>query len=179
MPRGPDNPHGNAFRAEATLLATETAGQALGRTRPRPASGGSSTRAARTASGEPVAYRLVPGRELPAVRAARRRGDAAAPASLTHHLWVTPYRAEERYPGRRLSEPAPRRRRPAALDRRRSRHRGHRPGRSGTSSRHNHVPAAGRLAGDAGLLDRLPCSSPTASSAATRRWTCRRRSSSL
>ena len=48
-PRGPENPHGNAFRAEATLLATEKRRRGGASTRRRRGSGGSSTRPRRTA----------------------------------------------------------------------------------------------------------------------------------
>jgi primary-amine oxidase len=96
IPTGPENPHGNAFRAETTLLATETEAQrsvsgATGRfwrvVNPR--------RSNRL--GQPVAYRLVPGENCPPfvqpdARILRRA------AFATHHLWVTPFAADERYP---------------------------------------------------------------------------------
>lgn len=96
VPRGADNPHGNAFRAEATLLATEQEA--------RRSTNGASARFWRIVNpgsknqlGEPVGYRLVPGENCPAFAQAdasvlRRAG------FVTHHLWVTPFRAEERYP---------------------------------------------------------------------------------
>ena len=96
LPPGSDNPHGNAFRAESTLLATERDAQ-------RSVNGGTS-RFWRIANpnrknrlGQPVAYRLVPGENCPALAqpdaAVMRRAGFAA-----HQLWVTPYRADERYP---------------------------------------------------------------------------------
>jgi primary-amine oxidase len=96
LPRGKDNPHGNAFRAEATLLATEKAAQrdtnaAMARFW-RVVNPGSLNRL-----GRPVAYRLVPGENCPAFAQAdasvRKRAGFAS-----HHLWVTPYAAAERYP---------------------------------------------------------------------------------
>ena len=96
LPPGPDNPHGNAFVAEPTLLATELAA----RRRVDPASGrhwliandGSPNRL-----GEPVGYRLKPGENGllfadPKSSVARRAGFAA------HHLWVTPYDPDENFP---------------------------------------------------------------------------------
>src|SRR5262249_43338093 len=96
LPLGKDNPHGNAFRAEATLLATEKAAQ-------RSVNAATArfwrvvNPARKNRLGQPVAYRLVPGENCPAFAQAdasvRRRAGFAS-----HHLWVTPYRAEERYP---------------------------------------------------------------------------------
>ena len=68
--------------------------------------------------GQPVGYRLVPGENAVPVRAARC-GRAEAGGLHHEHLWVTPYDAERALRGRRLPEPASRRRRPAGLDRRR------------------------------------------------------------
>lgn len=96
LPRGAANPHGNAFRAEATLLATEKQAQ-------RSVSA-ASARFWRVVNpnrknrlGQPVAYRLVPGENCPAFAqadaAVRKRAGFAS-----HHLWVTPYHAAERYP---------------------------------------------------------------------------------
>lgn len=96
LPPGPGNPHGNAFRAEATLLATEKEAQ-------RSVNGGMA-RFWRIANpkrpnrlGQPVAYRLVPGENCPPLAqpdaAVMRRAGFAA-----HQLWVTPFRPEERYP---------------------------------------------------------------------------------
>ncbi len=96
LPRGPANRHGNAFQARATLLATEKAA--------RRSTNAATARFWRIVNpnrknrlGEPVGYRLVPGENSPPfVRpdaAVMRRAGFAA-----HQLWVTPYRAEERYP---------------------------------------------------------------------------------
>jgi primary-amine oxidase len=96
LPRGKDNPHGNAFRAEATLLATEKAAQ-----RELNAATARFWRIVNSESrnrlGQPVAYRLVPGENCPAFAQAdasvRKRAGFAS-----HHVWVTPYAAAERYP---------------------------------------------------------------------------------
>jgi primary-amine oxidase len=96
LPHGQDNPHGNAFRAQATLLATEKAAQrdtnAATARFWRVVNPGSHNRL-----GQPVAYRLVPGENCPAFAQAdasvRKRAGFAS-----HHLWVTPYDATERYP---------------------------------------------------------------------------------
>jgi primary-amine oxidase len=96
QPRGQSNPHGNAFRATATLLRTEQEAQRQ--------ANAATARFWRIVNpekqnrfGVPVGYRLVPGENCPAFAAAdasviRRAGFAA------HHLWVTPFRPEERYP---------------------------------------------------------------------------------
>ena len=94
LPRGPENPHGNAFRAEVTPLTTEQ--QAT-----RTVNSGSA-RFWRVVNrnpnrlGQPVGYRLLPGENCPLfvqpdAAVARRAG------FLSHQLWVTPYRDDERY----------------------------------------------------------------------------------
>ncbi len=92
---GPGNPHGNAFRPRRRRLETE-----LGARRTV------DTRAARWWEivnpdirhrlGEPVGYRLVPGETAfpfaqPDAPVSRRAG------FMREHLWVTPYRPDERY----------------------------------------------------------------------------------
>lgn len=96
VPRGPDNPHGNAFRAVAKVLATEK--EAMRSTSSETArfwriiNPGSKNRL-----GEPVGYRLVPGENSPTFvqpdAAVMRRAGFAA-----HRLWVTPYNRDEKYP---------------------------------------------------------------------------------
>ncbi len=96
LPRGKANPHGNAFQARATLLASE-------KTAKRSTSAATArfwrivNPGHKNRLGEPVGYRLVPGENSPpfvqpGAAVLRRAGFAA------HQLWVTPYRAEERYP---------------------------------------------------------------------------------
>ena len=95
IPRGDQNPHGNAFRAEATLLANESQAQR--------AVNGSSARFWKIVNpnrtnrlGEPVGYRLIPGENAPPfvqpdAAVMRRAG------FLAHQLWVTPYKPKERF----------------------------------------------------------------------------------
>lgn len=96
VPRGSDNPHGNAFRAEETLLATEQQAKRMVQ--------GSTGRFWRIVNpekknrlGRPVGYRLVGGENCPILV----QPDAAVmkrAGFLAHNLWVTPQRADERYP---------------------------------------------------------------------------------
>jgi primary-amine oxidase len=94
-PEGPENPAGNAYYAQSTLLATEHAARQLidplrGRywkiVNPH----------VTNALGAPVAYKLVPGDNARAFQhesayVSRRAG------FMSRHLWVTPYDAEELY----------------------------------------------------------------------------------
>jgi primary-amine oxidase len=95
-PIGPENPHGNAFFAKSTLLATESQAQRT-----------IDPMAARywkivnpsvlNAVGQPVAYKLMPGENIlpfahPESSVLKRAG------FMTKHLWATPYSADERYP---------------------------------------------------------------------------------
>jgi primary-amine oxidase len=94
-PPGPDNRHGNAFRAEDTLLARESQAK-------RRVSTATSrfwrivNHAQRNRLGQPVGYRLVPGENAPPLvhesAAVMKRAGFTA-----HNLWVTPYRPEERH----------------------------------------------------------------------------------
>jgi primary-amine oxidase len=96
LPLGPENPHGNAFVAEATSLANESDAQRN--------TNAASARFWRVlnptktnAMGRPVAYRLCPGESaLPFAQPGAAVLDRAR--FLTRNLWVTPYRADERYP---------------------------------------------------------------------------------
>jgi primary-amine oxidase len=95
LPRGPENPHGNAFRAEVTPLLTEQLA--------RRNVSSSSARFWRIVNprrknrlGQPAGYRLLPGENCPLLpqpdsAVARRAG------FLSHNLWITPYRELERY----------------------------------------------------------------------------------
>jgi len=94
-PPGPENPHHNAFHAEATLLRSEGAAQRIidplvGRfwkvVNP----------SARNRMGEPVGYKLMPGENVlpfagPEASVTKRA------AFMTRHLWVTRYDPRERY----------------------------------------------------------------------------------
>lgn len=94
-PAGPENPHGNAFKAEETLLATEK--QAQRRINSNSARFWRIKNPSRTNHlGKPVAYRLIPGENSPPMA----QPDAAIMrrAGFTmNHLWVTPHRREERF----------------------------------------------------------------------------------
>ena len=94
-PEGPDNPAGNGYYAESTLLKTELEAQQLidplrGRywkvVNPHVTNG----------LGQPVAYKLMPGENTaafqhPSAYVSRRAG------YMSKHLWVTPYAPEEMY----------------------------------------------------------------------------------
>lgn len=96
LSRGPDNPHGNAFQAVATLLEKESQAQRSVHS--------ASARFWRIVNpnkknrlGQQTAYRLVPGENCPPFvqpdAAVMRRAGFAA-----HNLWVTPYQPTERFP---------------------------------------------------------------------------------
>ena len=151
MPPGPDNPVGNAWRAEETLIEDETMGRReadpLGRYWKIV------NENVRNELGQPVAYKLVPEHTIksfahPGSAVARRAGFTANP------LWVTAYDQDE------LSPPATTRtspRAPTAC-----------PNSSIGPEPHRHRPRAlvhlrrqsrrppGGLAGHAGPPDRLP-----------------------
>jgi primary-amine oxidase len=95
IPTGPENPHGNAFVAKETLLATEKEAQ-------RKVNSPSArfwrvvNPSKKNRLGRPVGYRLVPGENCapmaqPDGAVMRRAG------FIANHLWVTPYSAQERY----------------------------------------------------------------------------------
>jgi primary-amine oxidase len=94
-PLGADNPFGNAFSERATLLRFEQEAQQLVdplRARywkivnPR----------VRNSLGQPVGYKLVPGENVVAF-AHENASVTRRAAFITRHLWVTPYRASEKY----------------------------------------------------------------------------------
>jgi len=95
VPTGAGNPHGNAFVAEETLLATEQQAQRRVNSATarfwRVVNPGKKNRL-----GRPVGYRLVPGENCPPMvqpdAAVMRRA-----GFTSHHLWVTPYHPRERY----------------------------------------------------------------------------------
>ena len=94
-PPGPDNPHHNAFHAEATLLTSEGRAQRLA----DPLAGRFwkiVNPSVRNRMGEPVGYKLHPGENvrpfaLPEASVTRRAG------FMTKHLWVTRFDPRERY----------------------------------------------------------------------------------
>jgi primary-amine oxidase len=96
VPQGPDNPYGNAFTSQATLLETESAAQRMA----APERGRYwkiVNHGSLNACGEPVAYKLVaqPG---PPLLAQETAAITARAAFATKHLWVTPARPDERRP---------------------------------------------------------------------------------
>ena len=96
VPEGPENPHGNAWVTVGRTLETELEARRL--VDPLSARTWVVVNPERTnAVGEPVGYKLVPGENTRPFGAsgssARRRA-----GFMDHHLWVTPYDPDERYP---------------------------------------------------------------------------------
>ncbi len=91
-----ENPYGNAFYAESTLLPTEQAAQRL--IDPMQGRYWKIVNPAKTnAMGYPTAYKLMPGENtLPMARSHASVTNRAT--YMTQHLWVTPYSPDERYP---------------------------------------------------------------------------------
>lgn len=95
VPTGPTNPHGNAFKAEETLLATEKEAQRRVNS--------ATARFWRVVNpskknrlGRATGYRLVPGENCPPL--VQPDAEIMRRAGFTsNHVWVTPYRPEERY----------------------------------------------------------------------------------
>jgi primary-amine oxidase len=96
LPIGPDNPHGNAFAAQATLLETEQQAQRV--VDPFAGRYWKIVNPSKTNwVGEPVGYKLMPGENiLPFAHpesSVYQRG-----AYMTKHLWVTPFQSDQRFP---------------------------------------------------------------------------------
>lgn len=95
VPPGPDNPYGNAFRAQQTLLASEAEAARLAapeKSRHWRIVNNSSTNAV----GEPVAYKLMP-MHVGATLLADPSASITARAGFgTKHLWVTAFAPDER-----------------------------------------------------------------------------------
>ena len=94
-PPGPENPHGNAFFTESTLLGTEHAAQQC--TDPAAARYWKIVNPSVTnAHGQPVAYKLAPGENTSSfvheTSYVRQRA-----GFMGKHLWVTPYDPAELY----------------------------------------------------------------------------------
>jgi primary-amine oxidase len=95
VPTGPDNPYGNAFTSQATLLESELRAQ-------RMAAAEKSrcwkvvNHGVTNAVGEPVAYKLVPAHATAPLLAQPDAAITARAAFGTRHLWVTPFAADER-----------------------------------------------------------------------------------
>jgi primary-amine oxidase len=95
LPAGPDNPHGNAWEVRRRPLRNEL--EARGQLDLGAAKWWEIVNPhVRHRLGEPVAYRLVPGDN--AVPLARPEAWVMKRAGfISQHVWVTPYRREERY----------------------------------------------------------------------------------
>jgi primary-amine oxidase len=95
VPTGPDNPLGNAFAEQATVLATEMAAR-------RSTSGATSrhwrivNHASRNRLGDPVAYRLLPTTSTPTLLAQPESSVAQRAGFARYNLWVTPFSRDER-----------------------------------------------------------------------------------
>jgi primary-amine oxidase len=94
-PMGPENPLGNAFYEESTLLRTEAEAQQLTDAR-RARYWKIVNPAVLNSLGQPVAYKLMPGENVqsfvhPDASVTKRA------AFMTKHLWVTPYHPAEKY----------------------------------------------------------------------------------
>ena len=95
LPPGPENPYGNAFRPRRRRLETERA--AIRRVDAASARWWEVVNpGVRHRLGEPVGYRLLPGETTfpfaqPDAPVSKRAG------FIREHLWVTPYRPDERY----------------------------------------------------------------------------------
>lgn len=95
-PMGPENPHGNAFYAESTLLETEQdAKRTINPFTARYWKVVNPNKKNRL--GQNVGYKIAPGDTT--VPFAHPQSPILQRAGfLTQHLWVTPYRAGEKYP---------------------------------------------------------------------------------
>jgi primary-amine oxidase len=92
---GPENPHDNAFHAEATLLASEARAQRL----LDPLAGRFwkvVNPSVRNRLGEPVGYKLMPGENVRPFAGPEASVTKRA-AFMTRHLWVTRHDPRERY----------------------------------------------------------------------------------
>ncbi len=93
-PRGPDNPQGNAFYADKTLLSTESEAQRM----VNPDSARYwlvSNSSARNYLDQPTSYKLMPGDNTRALLDADASVTHRA-AFMTRNLWVTPYAPDEK-----------------------------------------------------------------------------------
>jgi primary-amine oxidase len=94
VPPGPQNPHGNAFEAQATLLDRESRAQRMAAPE-RYRFWKIVNSFSKNSCGEPVAYKLIP--THPAALLADKSAAVTARAGFaTKHLWVTAFDPEER-----------------------------------------------------------------------------------
>ena len=95
-PAGQGNPEGSAFTTRRLTFQSES--QAMRDVAPLAARRWRVENPARTnRMGSPVAYELVPGENVTPMAAPESQFRRRA-GFLDHHLWVTPYRRDERYP---------------------------------------------------------------------------------
>ena len=100
VPIGPDNPWGNAFRAQKTKL-TVSRRRSGWPTTSRRGSGTSPTRPSRTGWARTWATRWIP-KDNRCLLADPSSSIAGRAAFATKHLWVTKYDPAERYPAGQL-----------------------------------------------------------------------------
>ena len=95
-PWGPSNPDGTAFRPARTTFDRESIARAhVSSDRARRFRVENTAR--RNRIGDPVSYELVPGENVLPLQQPDS-GIRARARVLDHHVWVTPYRRDERYP---------------------------------------------------------------------------------
>jgi primary-amine oxidase len=95
-PAGPGNPDGSAFRAHRTTFERESGAKA--RVAPERARRFRvENTARRNRIGDAVSYELIPGENVAPMQLPDS-GIRQRARMLDHQLWVTPYRADERYP---------------------------------------------------------------------------------
>lgn len=95
LPEGPDNPHGNAFAMKDTPLRHELeARRRMNLATNRTWKIVNAT--VENALGQPTGYVLIPG-ENSVPHATEKSFFRRHAGFVNHHLWVTPYRAEEQY----------------------------------------------------------------------------------
>jgi primary-amine oxidase len=97
VPAGPDNPYGNAFAEQVTLLDTESRAQRMA-AQDKARYWKIVNHGMLNACGEPVAYKLIPTHASAPLLAQPDAAITARAAYATRHLWVTPYSARERRP---------------------------------------------------------------------------------
>ena len=93
---GPDNPWGNAFRAEGRRRSTPSWPRNATPTPRRAVCGSVVNDSSRNALGQPVGYKLVPTMSTPTMLASPESSVGRRAGFARHNLWVTPYRADER-----------------------------------------------------------------------------------
>lgn len=98
MPLGPDNPHGVGFVATETVLENESQAQRMACTEKARAWKIVNPSVLNPATGQPVAWKLVPSTPSPPMLAHPSSSHATRGAFASKHLWVTPYAPDEMNP---------------------------------------------------------------------------------